>query len=125
MARGNRVKNRAQSVSEYSVFLAIVLVAIIFMNVYVKRGLQGRQKDMVAMPAQQISSVAKTAGNTPDGYVVYEQYEPYYLQTDTTVNVPKKSIDQTVTSGGKVKRDILSEKPITVTGTNIEGANVD
>jgi Flp pilus assembly pilin Flp len=51
MRRRNARKNIGQSTVEYAVLLAIVAAALIGMQVYLKRGLQGRVKDL----ADQIS----------------------------------------------------------------------
>jgi len=55
------IRRRGQTIQEYVVLLALVASAFIAMQIYMKRGVQGRLKDL----ANQISS---------------EQYEP----TDTT-----------------------------------------
>lgn len=119
-------KIRAQSVSEYSIFLAIALIAIVAMNVYIKRGLQGRYADITDLPAKAVNSQvasAQKAGNVPKSYVAPAQYEPYYVDTKNIVNIPERSIDQTVTKEGKRTRDLLPGQPIVVTGKNIEGTN--
>jgi hypothetical protein len=64
---------RAQSVSEYSIGVAVIILAIITMHTYVRRGLQGRYADLVDHVAMQASLSSKT------------QYEPYYLETDHTI----------------------------------------
>lgn len=123
---GKRVKIKAQSVSEYSLFLAIVLIAIIAMNAYIKRGLQGRYKDVADLPMKAIASQvasAKTAKSIPASYVAPTQYEPSYADTKNEVNIPQRKIYQTVANDGKITQDFLSERPTVVTGKNIEGTD--
>jgi len=60
--------SRAQSVSEYSICVAIIILAIVVMQAYVKRGLQGRYADIVDFA---------TAGAQAN-----RQYEPYYQKED-------------------------------------------
>jgi len=75
------MKRRAQSTLEYALIIAVVVGALIAMQVYVKRGLQGKLKDS----ADQIG----------------EQYSPGYTtgmietQTDTTTS---ESLENGVTS---------------------------
>jgi Flp pilus assembly pilin Flp len=56
-------KKTAQSVMEYAVLIGLIGAAIIAMQTYVKRGLQGK-----------IATAVDSEWNAP-------QYEPYYLQS--------------------------------------------
>lgn len=95
------LKNNAQGVAEYSVCLALVVAALFGMQVYVKRGLQGRYKQVVDHTAKSASSP--------------RQYEPYYLQDDTyTIGTDKKAVENTI-SRGEMTRD-LQKDSVTVTG---------
>jgi Flp pilus assembly pilin Flp len=53
-------KNKAQNLSEYAIILGMVSVALFAMQVYMKRGVQGKLKDL----ANQISSEQYDRGNT-------------------------------------------------------------
>lgn len=103
--------HRGQSLSEYSVLLAIAFIAIVAMNVYVKRGLQGRYADVVD------NTTARVSPNI-------SQYEPYYVESATTVEAPRK-----ITAGmkeGKARRDLLTDAgPTRVNSTNLEKADVE
>ena len=59
-------KNRAQSLSEYAVVLGLVSVALVSMQVYIKRGMQGRLRDM----ANQISPVQYERANATANYTI-------------------------------------------------------
>ncbi len=50
-----RLNKRAQSTLEYAVVIAIVVAALIAMQVYIKRGLQGRWKQAADDVGQQFS----------------------------------------------------------------------
>ncbi|MFC1646546.1 hypothetical protein ACFL2Y_05165 [Candidatus Omnitrophota bacterium] len=41
-------KVRAQSITEYTVFITVVVLALLAMQTYFKRGIQGKIKDMVS-----------------------------------------------------------------------------
>jgi hypothetical protein len=66
---------RAQSTAEYVIVLGLIIAAIVAMQTYVKRGLQGRIKDTVDFVdnAGQSTGVVQFTGS---------QYEPYYLSSD-------------------------------------------
>ncbi len=93
---------RAQSVAEYSVCLALVLAALLGMQVYVKRGLQGRYKEAVDHAAKQAASAAQLA-------ISPKQYEPYYVSDKFKVR-QSKITNESTGYGGKITRDILEDK---------------
>ena len=62
--------NKAQTLAEYVLLIAIVVAAIAGMQVYVKRGLQARYK-----------AISDCTGES----VGIEQYEPYYAQSEQTI----------------------------------------
>ena len=49
------IKRRAQSTLEYALMIAVVVGALIAMQVYVKRGLQGKLKDSTDQIGEQYS----------------------------------------------------------------------
>lgn len=111
MNRINRLK--AQTISEYTLFIAIAFIAILTMNVYVKRGLQGRYADGADLATGYLSTqVGKDVS----------QYEPYYEESGTTINSPR-SIGEEVRDSGWIKR-ILAATSTTVNGKSVEGTNI-
>lgn len=72
--------NRAQQVSEYAVLIAVVLAAVIGMEVYVRRGLQARYYGAVLSATKELQSIKQR-----QGIYVPVQYEPYYLDSITEV----------------------------------------
>ncbi|MBU0504005.1 MAG: hypothetical protein ABH882_02085 [Candidatus Omnitrophota bacterium] len=59
-----RKRNKAQNLSEYAIILGLVSVALITMQVYMKRGVQGKLRDL----ADQISPTQYERGNTTANY---------------------------------------------------------
>lgn len=59
-----KLLNFGQSMMEYAVLLAIVVSALIAMQVYIKRGIQGRMRDL----ADQISTTPYEQGRTTASY---------------------------------------------------------
>lgn len=103
------VMSRAQSVAEYSVCLALVLAALLGMQIYVKRGLQGRYKELVDHAAKQAASAAQLTTNPT-------QYEPYYVQDQFTVSQSKITNERT-SYGGQTTRDLLEDKVVIEKGS--------
>lgn len=78
---------RAQSTGEYALVFAIILGAIVAMQTYVKRGIQGRVK------AGTDYMVRETLGIGP-----VTQFDPYYYESDYT-SVRDSDQAQTYTAG--------------------------
>ena len=94
----NRARNRSgQSMAEYAIVLTVVVGAIIAMQLYVKRGLQGKVKDAT----DNVGSGLGLPQNT-------NQYEPYYASSDYNVKQEQKGRDDFRT-GGSVYRDTGQE----------------
>lgn len=114
-------KRGAQSTAEYVIVLGLVVGAVIAMQTYVKRGLQGRIKNAVD------NTYTDSTGGEYMVNFTSEQYEPYYLQSDFANT---SSSDESVTGaiGGAETR--TSSDANTRTGSqtynSTEGAdNVD
>lgn len=101
-----RARRAGQSIAEYAVGLAVVVLAVSAMSIYVKRALQGRYHDTVNRAALE--------ANTS------RQYEPY--SQDSTANVSSTADRKTeiylggshsadiheVTNVGMVRRDVFT-----------------
>ena len=96
--------------AEYSVCLALVLAALLGMQLYVKRGLQGRYKELVDHAVKQASSAAMLTTTSP------RQYEPYYVQDQFTVS-QSKQVNEGAKTEGQVQRDFLQDQTV-VKGTS-------
>ena len=64
MAKTKLYKGRGQSTLEYGVVIAVVAAALIAMQFYVKRGLQGRIRNL----ADEISTTQYEPGRTDSNY---------------------------------------------------------
>lgn len=98
-----KIRLSGQSIGEYAVCLAVVLAALLSMQVYVKRGLQGRYKDVVGYATKQAYPLT--------------QYEPYYVQDEYTVSQDRK-VNENIPGGGNITRNPIEDKT-TVTGESI------
>jgi len=43
---GKKKNSRGQSIAEYTMFISVVVMALLAMQIYLKRGIQGKLKDM-------------------------------------------------------------------------------
>jgi len=69
-----RLKNhRGQNTAEYAIVIALIIGAVIAMQIYVKRGLQAKMKDAT----DSITDKTTELGTT-------KQYEPYYSEQSMT-----------------------------------------
>lgn len=69
MMRIRRYKSLAQSTTEYAVLLAIVAAALVAMQIYMKRGIQGRLRDL----ANQISPEQYERGSTVSNSTTHQE----------------------------------------------------
>lgn len=92
-----KVGKRAQTTAEYAILIALVVAAVTAMQIYVKRGLQGKVRDVV--DNMSTGMALPSNGNA--------QYEPYYL--NSTANTTQNSNDnETIATGGAVTRSATS-----------------
>jgi len=56
-------KNKGQSVQEFAILLAVVTAALLAMQIYIKRGVQGRLKDLAGQISTQHYDPATTTSN--------------------------------------------------------------
>lgn len=75
-----KLNKKAQTTAEYAILIAIVVGAVIAMQVYVRRGLQGRIRDVVDYTSD---VTADLGGQGTDFSFTAAQYEPYYAASET------------------------------------------
>jgi hypothetical protein len=97
-------RKRAQTTAEYAVLIAIVVGAVVAMQVYVRRGMQARIKAVVddtnlggALPATYGGRSANLFGASAN------QYEPYYLAQNTQTGQTSDE-SENLEIGGSVSR---------------------
>lgn len=99
---------RAQSTAEYAILIGVVVAGVIAMQTYVKRGMQGRIKNVVDH-----TGTGGTVGGSSMSFTG-SQYEPYYLQT-TFNNTDNTTDTENTAIGGSVAR--TTNRTATRTGT--------
>jgi Flp pilus assembly pilin Flp len=83
---------KAQTTAEYAILIGLVVAALVAMQTYVKRGLQGRMKDATDQVAIQNPTIGATS-----------QYEPYYMQQGLTTTTTGSN-NENVATGGAITR---------------------
>ena len=99
---------KGQSTAEYAVVIGLVIAAAVAMQVYVKRGIQGKIKDAVGFSSTDATS-GVTIGNTT-------QYEPYYLSQSLNTS-SDSATGATMGTAGVVNRNITGNEVTSRTGT--------
>jgi len=102
-----------QSTAEYVVILGVVVSVVVAMQVYVKRGLQGRIKQATDYVDNAKDEV--TGDSWVPSFTKEAQYEPYYATSSVTREQDKK-LRKTMEAGGKVTRAVQSEIAIEEAG---------
>lgn len=87
---GSLRNHKGQNTAEYAIVIALIIGAVIAMQTYVKRGLQGRMKDATDKVATDTSDLGTT-----------KQYEPYYSEQSMTT--AQKSTQDVTTAEGQAK----------------------
>ncbi len=97
------LNKRGQNTAEYAILIGVIVAAAIAMQVYVRRGMQGRVKDAV-------DHSLNMSVRGEDGQQVFStaQYEPYYMDSDTTTTQDSAETER-MTVGGGVGRELTRE----------------
>ena len=101
---------RGQSMAEYAIVLTVVIGAIVAMQLYVKRGLQGKVKDVTDDVGGGLTTTKHTS-----------QYEPYYTNSTMHTDQNQKGTEAYQT-GGTVERKTEKEDTFR-TGTSTTGTD--
>jgi hypothetical protein len=114
---------KGQNIAEYSILIALVIAAAVAMQVYVKRGIQGKVADATDhTPDLAISGVGTLDFKTP-------QYEPYYVQSAGAVSsnraVNEKFNSASSTNSMAVTRVIENESTTREIGAYDKTLNYD
>ena len=94
------IKNKkAQQTAEYALLISLVVAAVIAMQTYAQRTIQGRIRDASSYFVNQTRDLGQT-----------NQYEPYYLQSDYKIfrDDQTTQIQDTSRAGGKFDTDQLT-----------------
>lgn len=94
-------KQKGQNIAEYSILIALIIAAAVAMQVYVKRGMQGRIADAVDY------NPGVTEGTTTYNWAT-KQYEPYYLDSNAVVS-SDRTYQETLGNRGETDRAGLNE----------------
>ena len=107
-----RLKKAGQSTAEYAIVIGLVIAAVVGMQVYVKRGMQGKFKDASD------ADIVADADDSGEAYGVnaVEQYEPQYATTTKMISTRDVAEKATTSVGGGVKREITGEEISSRTG---------
>lgn len=98
------LNRKGQNIAEYSILIALVIAAAVAMQVYVKRGIQGRVADAVDH-APEITDFAEK-GTTLNFKT--RQYEPYYVDSNAAV-ASTRGLTENITNNVMITRNNIVE----------------
>ena len=96
---------KAQSTAEYAIVIGLVIAAAVAMQVYVKRGIQGKMKDAVDYNDPSSAGMFST-----------QQFEPDYMTVTGMKQTKESEQKKSLTAGGGVKSEIVGEDVMTRDG---------
>lgn len=104
-----KLNKRAQSTAEYVIILGLVVGAVVAMQSYIKRGMQGRIRDAVDF-ADQGEQAQHDGATMPDAVVDFtgDQYEPYYLESNFNSN-RNSTVAEELLDGSAVDRTTTAD----------------
>ncbi len=94
-----KLNKRAQTTAEYAILIAIVVGAVVAMQVYIRRGMQGRIRNVV----DHVGAGGNVGGDTASFAFTAEQYEPYYTSSESSSGRNSKE-QEVLGKGGVVGR---------------------
>jgi hypothetical protein len=103
------LNRKGQNIAEYSILIALVVAAAVAMQVYVRRGLQGRVADAVD------HAPAANLGDAGTVDFATKQYEPYYSKSAADVDT-KRDYQEQLTERGQTGRTGVTEESRKKTG---------
>ncbi|MFH1691007.1 MAG: hypothetical protein ABIC68_00335 [Candidatus Omnitrophota bacterium] len=80
------LKKRGQSTLEYAVLIVVIIAALIAMQVYLKRGIQGRMRESSDQIGEQFSPGFTTSNMTTNTYTVSQETSDGYTTTTDITN---------------------------------------
>ncbi|MGE5309364.1 MAG: hypothetical protein ACM3OC_09785 [Deltaproteobacteria bacterium] len=106
------MNRKGQNIAEYSILIALVVAAAVAMQIYVKRGMQGRVKEAVEHRG--------LSGGAPIGETQFswktDQYEPEYQRSAADVS-SDRGVNEVVGANGAIQHNGLTETTTRKTGS--------
>lgn len=103
------LKRKGQNIAEYVILVALIIAAAAAMQVYLRRGLQGRMADAVDFaPEAEVLHTTNISNGSNLLKFNTKQYEPYYAESaaNVTSNMDYKD---TLTARGGVNRSGINQ----------------
>jgi uncharacterized protein (UPF0333 family) len=92
-----RLSKKAQTTAEYAILIALVVGAVIAMQIYVRRSLQSKIRDAADF------TVNVSAANASFNFTSRGQYEPYYYNS-TSSTTQRQTLTENMETSGRLTR---------------------
>lgn len=113
---------RGQSTAEYAILIAVVIAAVVGMQLYVKRGMQAKFKGVSDAYSQVGGEIGGDASGTPLIDAIRTQYEPYYAADGQLTTVTNSSEQSNMALGGTLTKTGI-DNTTTRDGAQTQGAD--
>ena len=97
------LNRKGQNIAEYSILIALVIAAAVAMQVYVRRGIQGRVADAVDH-----APATDDVGGAPIQFTT-KQYEPYYTENSGDVS-SQRTYNENLGNRGETSKTAVVEE---------------
>lgn len=112
---------RGQSTAEYAIVIGVVIAAIVGMQIYLKRGMQAKFRDVSDYMTQHGGAMANDPNTATIGTT--KQYEPYYTSAGTMTISENRDVNEDFKKGGMVDRTITKDDTLR-TGSSTSGVDL-
>ena len=104
------LRKKGQNIAEYVILVALIIAAAAAMQVYLRRGLQGRMADAVDFAPSQSLGIN---GNVSTDFLNFttRQYEPYYQKSEANVTSNMDYAD-TIAARSQVNRTGINQTTV-------------
>lgn len=99
-------RKKGQSVAEYAILITTIIAGIAMMQIYVKRGLQGKLADSSDQMVSGINDPTIWPANIYRERNLQFQYEPKELVKHMTQNILEDRVTYTMNKGGTLIREV-------------------
>ena len=111
------IERRGQSVTEYAIVFAVVAAAVIGMQVFLKRGLQAKEKSVTDYYSKVNN---KPFANSTLNVGTLVQYEPYYADSQSNVLQDSREHEKRLV-GGQINRTAVHSNVARTAGHTAQG----
>ncbi len=101
------LRKKGQNIAEYVILVALIIAAAAAMQVYLRRGIQGRMADAVDFAPGMIMAMSGNVTTATLNFTT-KQYEPYYQKAEANVTSDMGYHD-TIAARSGINRTLINQ----------------